>query len=144
MHDALCVLTSTIKNKKTVYGGGHTEMVMAKACENIAKFITGKEALAIEAFAKALRQIPVILCNNGGYDSQEIVQQLKVEIQKGSKTAGIDMYNGKVGDMKDLGVTGCYRVKEQALMSAFEAAQMILRVDNIIRCAPRQRRRGPC
>jgi T-complex protein 1 subunit beta len=47
------------------------------------------------------------------------------------------MYNGCVGDMKELGVTECFRVKEQALVSSFEAAQMILRVDNIIRCAPR-------
>ena len=54
------------------------------------------------------------------------------------------MYNGTVGDMKKLGVTEYFRVKEQALMSAFEAAQMILRVDNIIRCAPRERRRGAC
>ena len=46
--------------------------------------------------------------------------------------------------MKELGVTECFRVKEQALMSAFEAAQMILRVDNIIRCAPRERKRGGC
>ena len=60
MHDALCVLTSTIQNKKTVYGGGHTEMVMAKACDNIAKFISGKEAIAIEAFAKVGREMGVI------------------------------------------------------------------------------------
>ena len=32
------------------------------------------------------------------------------------------MYNGEVGDMKELGVTECFRVKEQALVSAFEAA----------------------
>jgi len=51
------------------------------------------------------------------------------------------MINGKVGCMKKLGVTECFRVKEQALQSAFEAAEMILRVDEIIRCAPRERRR---
>lgn len=49
------------------------------------------------------------------------------------------MFKGKVEDMKELGVTECLRVKEQALMSASEAAEMILRVDEIIRCAPRQR-----
>lgn len=48
-------------------------MVMAKACEDLAKLVKGKQAIAIEAFAKAMRQIPIILCNNGGYDSQEIV-----------------------------------------------------------------------
>jgi len=30
-------------------------------------------------------------------------------------------------------------VKEQALMSASEAAEMIIRVDDIVKCAPRER-----
>lgn len=55
MHDALCVLANTIKNKKTTWGGGHAEMVMAKACDELAKVVKGKKALAIEAFARALR-----------------------------------------------------------------------------------------
>ena len=49
------------------------------------------------------------------------------------------MFAGKVDNMKELGVTECLRVKEQALVSATEAAEMILRVDDIVRCAPRQR-----
>ena len=31
------------------------------------------------------------------------------------------------------------QVKQQVLLSATEAAEMILRVDEIIKCAPRQR-----
>ncbi len=42
MHDALCVLANTIKNKKTTWGGGHAEMVMAKACDELAKVVKGK------------------------------------------------------------------------------------------------------
>ncbi len=42
MHDALCVLTNTIKNKRTTYGGGYPEMVMAKACEELARMVPGK------------------------------------------------------------------------------------------------------
>jgi T-complex protein 1 subunit beta len=49
------------------------------------------------------------------------------------------MFAGKVDNMVTLGVTECFRVKEQALCSATEAAEMILRVDDIVRCAPRQR-----
>ena len=41
--------------------------------------------------------------------------------------------------MKELGITECLRVKEQALFAATEAAEMILRVDDIVKCAPRQR-----
>jgi T-complex protein 1 subunit beta len=49
------------------------------------------------------------------------------------------MFTGKVDNMKDLGITECLRVKQQAIVSATEAAEMILRVDDIVKCAPRQR-----
>lgn len=49
------------------------------------------------------------------------------------------MFKGIVDDMKALGVTECLKVKEQAIYSASEAAEMILRVDEIIKCAPRKR-----
>jgi T-complex protein 1 subunit beta len=47
------------------------------------------------------------------------------------------MYNGKIADMTELGITESYKLKRQVLVSASEAAEMILRVDDIIRCAPR-------
>jgi len=141
LHDALCVLVQTVKNVRVVYGGGHCEVQMAKAVEELAKTIKGKEAFAIEAYARALMTLPKIICDNAGYDSAELTQNLKSEIYAGNKTAGLNMYEGKVGDMQKLGVTECFRVKEQALLSASEAAEMILRVDEIIRCAPRKRER---
>ena len=49
------------------------------------------------------------------------------------------MTEGNIGDMAKTGITECFKVKEQAVMSACEAAEMILRVDEIIKCAPRQR-----
>lgn len=51
------------------------------------------------------------------------------------------MNNGVIGDMKKLGIIESYVVKRQVLVSAAEAAEMILRVDNILKSAPR--RRGP-
>jgi len=49
------------------------------------------------------------------------------------------MFKGEVDNMETLGVTEAFRVKEQALVSSTEAAEMILRVDDIVRCAPRKR-----
>jgi T-complex protein 1 subunit beta len=95
---------NTVKNHRVVYGGGHSEMVMAQACDDLAKTVKGKQALAIEAFARALRQLPTIIADNGGYDSAELVQALKVEINNGNQTAGLDMWKGSVGNMRDLGV----------------------------------------
>ena len=41
--------------------------------------------------------------------------------------------------MRQTGVTESYVVKRQVLLSASEAAEMILRVDDIIKAAPRRR-----
>jgi len=49
------------------------------------------------------------------------------------------MYKGIVGDMELLGITESLAVKRQILLSASEAAEMILRVDDIIKAAPRKR-----
>jgi len=141
MHDALCVLVNTVQNHRVIWGGGHSEMQMSIACENLAKTRKGKQALAIEAFARALRQLPTIIADNGGYDSAELVQNLKVEILDGKTTAGLNMDTGEIDCMKRLGITESLRAKEQAVISASEAAEMILRVDDIIRCAPRKRER---
>lgn len=49
----------------------------------------------------------------------------------------LDMTHGTIGDMAELGITESFQVKRQVLLSAAEAAEMILRVDDIIKAAPR-------
>jgi len=105
MHDALCVLVNTVKNHRTILGGGNSEMQMSIACEEIAKKEKGKQALAIEGYARALKQLPIIIADNGGYDSAELVQNLKVALLEGHKHAGLNMNGGFVDDMQKLGIT---------------------------------------
>merc|ERR1712095_33892 len=139
LHDALCVLTSTVKEPRTVFGGGCSEMLMAKAVEELAAKTAGKEARAMEAFANALRQLPSIIAENGGYDSAQLVSELKAKHILGESTMGLNMTEGKVGCMQELGITESFSVKRQVLVQASEAAEMILRVDDILKAAPRQR-----
>lgn len=61
LHDALCVLSRTVKETKVVCGGGSSEMLMANAVQKLAATTPGKESMAIESFAKALRQVKNIL-----------------------------------------------------------------------------------
>ena len=91
LHDALCVLTSTVKEPRTVFGGGSAEMLMAKAVEELAAQTAGKEAKAMEAFAAALRQLPSIIAENGGYDSAQLVSELKAAHHSGQSTMGLNM-----------------------------------------------------
>merc|ERR1712007_105907 len=119
-------------------------MQMACAVEDLlnSKQVRGKQAIAVKAFADALKRLPHIICDNGGYDSSELVSNLQFEISKNDfKQAGINMNDGTIGNMAVLGIRECLRVKEQALISACEAAEMILRCDKIVQCAPRERQK---
>ena len=139
LHDALCVICETVKSHKVVYGGGFTEMKMSIDVDELSKTKQGKEFIAIEAFARALRQLPTIIADNAGLDSSELVANLRKKIYEGSNSAGLDVYNCCIGDMKECGVYECLRVKEQALISACEAAEMIIRVDMTFTAPPRAR-----
>ena len=108
IHDALCVLVETVQSEDAVCGGGNTEVQMSIAVDDLAKKTSGKEALAIEAFARALRQLPTIICDNAGYDSAELVQTLVSEVYNGNDTSGINMNTGEIDNMKDNGVTECF------------------------------------
>lgn len=139
LHDALCILTSTVKDPRRVYGGGNTEIRMARAIDEAVPTVAGKKALAMTAFARALRQLPSIVADNGGYDSAELITRLRAAHANGESAAGLDMVNGTVGSMEELGIMESFKSKCQVLLSASEAAEMILRVDEIVKCAPRQR-----
>ncbi|XP_037587545.1 T-complex protein 1 subunit beta [Cebus imitator] len=115
------------------------EMLMAHAVTQLANRTPGKEAVAMESYAKALRMLPTIIADNAGYDSADLVAQLRAAHSEGNTTAGLDMREGTIGDMALLGITESFQVKRQVLLSAAEAAEVILRVDNIIKAAPRKR-----
>jgi len=144
LHDALCVLSQTVKETRTVFGGGCSEMLMANAVTQLAQRTPGKEAVAMEAFAQALRQLPTVIADNAGYDSSDLVAKLRAAHVEGRNTYGLDMNQGTIGDMQQLGITESFQVKRQVLISASEAAEMIVRVDDVIRAAPRQRAPDMC
>lgn len=83
--------------------------------------------------------MPTILADNGGHDSSDLVTKLRAAHYEGRDDAGLDMDLGEIASMNDLGVTESYKLKRQVVTSASEAAEMILRVDNILRSAPRRR-----
>merc|ERR1712042_54883 len=128
LHDALCVLTQTVKETRTVFGGGCSETLMARAVMEAAGHVADKESLAMESYARALLMIPTIISDNAGYDSAQLVAELKAAHAEGKATWGLNMDEGSTGCMNDIGITESFQVKRQVVLSAAEAAEMILRV----------------
>jgi len=126
LHDALAVLSQTVVNPKTTLGGGCAEMVMAKAAEQAAQNVAGKKAVAVESFAKALRQLPTILADNAGLDSSDLVTRLRTAVYNGLTSSGLDLLTpgGGVADMRELGVVESFKLKRAVVTSASEAAEV--------------------
>ncbi|KAI3626490.1 hypothetical protein CBS9595_001851 [Malassezia furfur] len=139
LHDALSVLSQTVKETRVTFGGGAAEMEMSNAVDEEARKTPGKKALAVEAFARALRQLPTILADNAGLDSADLVAQLRAAHHDGKHDTGLDLNKGELASMVTLGVTESYKLKRQVVVSASEAAEMIMRVDDILKAAPRRR-----
>jgi T-complex protein 1 subunit beta len=91
LHDALAVLQQTLRHPERTLGGGCAEMVMAEAVDELAPQVSGKKALAVSAFAEALRQMPVIISENAGLDGMELVSELRAAHHAGQHTFGLDM-----------------------------------------------------
>ncbi len=134
VEDAIGVVAATVKDKQVVAGGGAAEIAIAKGLKEYADTISGREQLAVSAFAEALEVIPKTLAENAGLDSIDSLVDLR-SAQEQSTSMGLNVFNGDVVDMKTAGVIEPKRVKKQAIQSAAEAAEMILRIDDMIASA---------
>ncbi|MCD6477253.1 MAG: TCP-1/cpn60 chaperonin family protein [Candidatus Aenigmarchaeota archaeon] len=132
LKDAIGGIASAIEVGKILAGGGSPEEEVAKGLRDFSQKYSGREQLAIQAFADAMEIIPRTLAENAGLDPIDILVNLRAEHEKGNVNAGIDVYNGKIIDMKERGVIEPLKIKTQAIKSASEAAEMILRIDDII------------
>ncbi|MGP8078384.1 MAG: thermosome subunit beta [Thermoplasmata archaeon] len=134
LHDALKVVASVLEDGVVCPGGGATEIELAVRLRKWASTVGGREQLAAEAFAQSLESIPWALAENGGYDSINTLIELRSahDGPSGNKNIGVNLADGKAADMWKLHVIEPLRVKRQALSSAVEVANMILRIDDII------------
>ena len=131
LDDALGVVAATIDEGKVLIGGGACEIDLVKALREYGETVSGREQLAILKYAEALEVIPRTLIENAGLDTINLIADLKAA-HEDSPFIGINVFTGEVVDMKDAGVIEPLRVKIQALQSAGEASEMILRIDDMI------------
>jgi thermosome len=130
--DAMSVVRVAIEDGKIVTGGGSTAVELAMKLREYAASVGGREQIAIDAYASALEVIPTTLAENAGIDPIDILIEMRKQHKAGKSTAGVNVFTGKVEDMKALNVIEPFRVGKQAINSATEAAVMILRIDDVI------------
>lgn len=144
VHDGISVISAAIEDGKIVAGGGAPEIEVARGLREYADTVGGREALAVNAFADAMDIIPRTLAENAGLDPIDILVQLRsAHEKKDGKNIGIDVISGKTLNTLDRGIVEPLRVKTQAIKSASEVTEMILRIDDVIAAGKLERGPGP-
>lgn len=132
LSDAIGDVVAAVKNGKVLGGAGAPEMELSRNLRLYSQKLSGREQLAVMAFAEAMEVIPRTLAENAGLDPIDVLVELKAAHDKGKKWAGINVFTGKVMDAWKEGVIEPSKIKSQAISSASEVATMILRIDDVI------------
>lgn len=130
--DAIGGIIAALQSGKIVSGGGAVEEELSRRLKEFAQGYSGREQLAIQAFADALEVVPRTLAENAGLDPIDMLVEIRAAHDEGKKTYGLDVFKAKVIDMVETGVIEPLKIKTQAIKSASEAAEMILRIDDVV------------
>ncbi|MFH0860348.1 MAG: thermosome subunit alpha [Candidatus Altiarchaeota archaeon] len=138
VEDAIKGVAASVEVGRFVTGGGALEIELSMRLREYAETIGGREQLAIAAFANALETIPRTLAKSAGMDVIDTMVKLISEHEKKAKNAGVDVLENKVSDMRKKGIIEPLKIKTQAIKSASEAAELILRIDDIISASKKE------
>jgi len=150
LHDAMSIVKRTLESKTVVPGGGAVEAALSVYMESLASTMGSREQLAIAAFAQSLLIIPKTLAVNGAFDATDLVAKLRAyhhaaqfSDKKEFKWTGLDLEEGKVRDNVKAGVLEPAISKIKMIRFATEAAVTILRIDDTIKLAVKEKPTGP-
>jgi archaeal chaperonin len=133
VYDGIRVIMDAMEDGQFVAGGGSTEIELFLRLREYAASVGGRTQLAIEAFANAFESIPKQLAENSGFNQIDKLVDLKaIHAKDNKKYIGLNVYTGELTDMLKQGVIEPLRVKTQAIVSATEAANMLIRVDDMM------------
>ena len=130
--DSIGGIIAATQEKRVVVGGGATEIELAKKLKKFAQGYSGREQFAMLAFGEALEVVPRTLAENAGLDAIDMLVNLRAAHDEDKANFGLDVTNGKVSDMWKEGVIEPLKIKTQAIKSGSEAAEMILRIDDVV------------
>jgi len=133
IRDSLCVVKNLLKDSRIISGGGSSEMACSVFIKEIAETNLGIKHYILGGFSEALKIIPIVLAENAGYSSIEILSNLFTrQISEKNIHLGIDSNGNGIDDMNKQNIYETLISKQQQIQTATQMANTILRIDDII------------
>jgi len=133
LEDAIETTAIAIMDGQLLPGAGAPAAAVATAIREHATEVSGREQLAVEAFADALECIPATLARNAGHDPVAAMTALRTaHAADGRSAAGIDPQTGEPVDAWDAGIIEPRRVFSQAIETAAAIVEQLLTIDTVL------------
>lgn len=125
---ALLVIKHSRAKPKVVPGGGAVFAKLAKELSKFSRTFSGRQQLAIKAFADAMETIPRWLATNYGLDPIDTIAKLRNLHTENQTTMGI----GETGcaDMLESNVIELASINKATIWRTFEVASLLLKIDD--------------
>lgn len=132
--DGVNVYKQITRDPRFLPGAGATEIELGLRLQKFGASKTDLSQYAIIAFGEALECIPHTLAENAGIKAQDVVAQLYAAHANKDQSAGFDNEapQPKTKDAVKEGILDCFLTKKWAIRFATNAANTVLRVDQII------------
>jgi T-complex protein 1 subunit theta len=134
--DGVNIFKAITKDNRFVAGGGATEIELSKRIQNFGEATPGLIQYAIKKYGESFEVIPRTIAENAGLKSTDILSNLYAEHQKGNIYDGINVEDGTITNMVQLGILDHLFTKYNAIRLATDTAITILKIDQIIMSKP--------
>jgi T-complex protein 1 subunit theta len=138
IEDGVNAYKAACKSAKYIPGAGAIEMFISNKVKEFGKTVTTLDQYGIDKFGEAFEVVPRILLENSGHNVNELLATLRSKslAENSTKKEGIDIKNGNIADVFELGVYDHLETKRWGIKLAVHAALTILRVDQVIVAKP--------
>ncbi len=129
LFDALRSVLGGMDSRRLLLGGGSLHVAAALAVREAAEAASGRQRLAMDAYARALEAVPGTLVENAGADRLDVLLELRAAHRNGQHEAGV----GPDGTCAI--ITSAWSnafTLEHALEVATESVCGLLRIDQVI------------
>ena len=105
---------------------------VARAIRETETTVTGREQLAVGAFADAIERLPAVFARNAGHDPVTAVTDLRTAHADGRSSVGLNPETGTTMDAWEGGVVEPRRVFSQAIETAAAIVEQLLTIDAVL------------
>tara|TARA_B110000014_G_C20119806_1_gene592890 strand:- start:597 stop:2138 length:1542 start_codon:yes stop_codon:yes gene_type:complete len=127
----LSLIQVSLQNPYAVFGRGWFEFILSNQLRSFSVPIDGLQQLAIKSYSNAIELIPITLALNAGFNNIDLIVAARNSQPSSDKYVCLDYVNRKLSSTKNPKIIESSYMKRQMLITATEAANSILRINDV-------------